>query len=207
MNQPQDETHLQPYRDAVSRFGPGFKATLWGSREAQHVRFDVMIDMVNFDQCTILDIGCGPGDFAQHLIDRKIAFARFIGIDAVPEVIEQAQARQLPDCEFHVSNVLADAAALTSYNADYAAISGTLNTMDDAMARSLITAALDASAQGVIYNFLSDRADAAWLEKDLGPARRFDTLNWLDWSLTQSPRVQFSQAYMDGHDATILIRH
>ena len=37
-------------------------------------------------------------------------------------------------------------------------------------------AAFDAAAQGVVFNFLSDRPHPRWKEKDLRPARRFDTV-------------------------------
>ena len=79
--------------------------------------------------------------------------------------------------------------------------------MDDEMARKLIEAALEASAQGVIFNFLSDRHHPKWADRDLGPSRRFDTKAWLDWALGKSSRVSFTQDYLDGHDATIMIRH
>jgi hypothetical protein len=59
----------------------------------------------------------------------------------------------------------------------------------------------------VVFNFLSDRVHPRWAEQDLGPARRFDTAAWLDWSLELSTCVSFTQDYLHGHDATILIRH
>jgi SAM-dependent methyltransferase len=202
-----DQQHLQPYRDAVEQFGPSFEATLWGTREAQHLRFDVMIDLADLRDCTVVDIGCGQGDFAAHLLQRDIEYAHFVGFDAMVPMIDAATKRQLPRSNFHACNILQQLDSLANLNADYITMSGTLNTMDDTTARQLVLSSFEASAQGVIFNFLSDRAAPEWLERDLGPARRFNTLNWLDWAMTLSPRVSFTQHYMDGHDATIMIRH
>lgn len=201
------DTYLDPYREAIRQHGPGFQATLWGSREAQVIRFDVMIDLAGFDGCTIADVGCGVGDFAARLIERKVGFARFVGFDAVAEMIEQAAARGLDRSQFQAADLLSDAAPLVEARPDYVCFSGTLNTMDDETARRLIRLAWDVAAQGVVFNFLSNRPAARWAERDLTPARRFDTLAWLDWALTLSSRVNFTQSYLDGHDATIMILH
>lgn len=205
-----DETHLEPYREAVKQQGteiPGFKAALWGSRETQLLRFDVMIELAGFEGCVILDVGCGTGDLAQHLHERGIEFARYIGLDAVPELVAAAKQRGLPRCEFHLQNVFESLPQLSEHAADFAVMSGTLNTMHEASARTLVQHAFESAAQGVVFNFLSDRPHPDWLERDLHPARRFNTVAWLDWTLNLTPKVTFTQDYLNGHDATILLRH
>lgn len=217
------DRYLQPYRDAIKRFGAGFQATLWASPEGQRTRFDVMIDLIGsdahgaacgaasselrrLDDSIVLDVGCGTGDFAQRLIERNVAFRRYIGVDAVHQMIDAARARRFDRCEFHSGDVLATPDLLTSGTPDFICISGTLNTMDEDTARRLVQAAFDSAAQGVAFNFLSNRPDEQWHDKDLGPARRFDTIRWLDWALHLTARVRFAQDYLDGHDATIVMR-
>ena len=207
MEEKNGEKYLKPYREAMQQFGPGFQATLWNSRESQVLRFDVMIDLAGFDDCVVLDAGCGPGDLAARLIERNVAFTRYVGIDAMAEMIETAQARQLARCEFRVADLLSVPAVLGDVEPDYVCISGTLNTMDEDAARRLVSAAFDAAAQGVIFNFLSDRPHSRFDGKDLTPASRFDTVRWIDWAMGRSSRVSFTQAYLDGHDATIMIQH
>jgi SAM-dependent methyltransferase len=203
----ESEHYLQPYLEAVRQHGAGFKATLWGSPEAQRLRFEVMVAFAGFDDCIVLDVGCGGGDFAAFLHEHHVPFRQFIGIDAMPEVIDQARSLDLPRCVFEVGDVLQQLDALSRWDADFIAMSGTLNTMDDEKARALVKAAFDAAHQGVVFNFLSDRAGPEWIKRDLRPARRFNTADWLHWSLTLSPRVSFTQDYFNGHDATIMIRH
>jgi SAM-dependent methyltransferase len=167
----------------------------------------VMIELAGFAECTILDVGCGRGDFAAHLLQRGVEFERFVGMDALDEMVDAAAARRLERCVFQTRDVLAEPQAMAEARADFICFSGTLNTMDEATARGLIGRAYRAAAQGVVFNFLSDRFHPRWADHDLGPARRFNTAAWLDWSLDLSTCVSFTQDYLDGHDATILIRH
>lgn len=200
-----DSSYLDPYRSAIKQHGPGFAATLWGSRSAQQLRFDVMIDLAGFKNCTIIDAGCGNGDFAARLLQRDIAYRKYIGIDAISEMITQANERELDRCTFLEADMVHDADVFNGYEADYVCFSGSLNTMDDELAMRLVRRAFDAAAQGVMFNFLSNRPHARWGDKDLTPARRFDTAQWLDWSMQQTSRVSFTQAYLDGHDATVMM--
>ncbi len=206
MGDPADKAYLQPYRDAVRRFGGGFETTLWNSREAQELRFDVMTGMADFAGRSILDVGCGEGDLAARLIERKVPFRSYVGLDAVPEMIAAAGARNLPRCTFAVADPVTDPHALPA-GADLVTLSGTLNTMDEATAERLVAACLAAAKAGVVFNFLSTRASTRWAGRDPSPARRFDPVRLLDFALGLSPRVSFTQAYLDGHDATMLIEH
>ncbi len=206
MDDPAEKAYLQPYAEAVKQFGATFESTLWHSREAQTLRFDVMLDLAGLDRARVLDLGCGPGDLAAHLLDRAVPFAGYIGIDALPEMIEAAAKRDLPGCRFMVGDAVADPGLLGTGEPDYVYISGTLNTMDDRTARTLVADAFAAARQGVVFNFLSSRPHPKIADRDTGPARRRDPVEWLDFSLGLSSRVAFTQAYLDGHDATILIR-
>ena len=207
---PSDE-FLRPYREAVDRHGPGFEATLWGSRDAQRLRFDVMIELAGFEECRLLDVGCGRGDFAAHLRERGVGFRSYVGLDALPEMVAAACEREIPRCTFRVADVIRSPGSLADGSGDdpldFVSISGTLNTMDDEHARGLVEAAYRIAAQGVVFNFLSDRPHPRWAGRDLTPARRFNVVGWLDWSLTLSSRVAMTQDYLSGHDATIMIRH
>ena len=202
-----DRPYLRPYLDAVDAHGAGFRATLWGSEEAQHLRFDVMLEMVPLDGTSIVDVGCGDGALAAHLTRRGIAFRAYTGLDAVEAMIERAQQDAPPHCRFVVADVVRDPGALAVPGADWMLFSGSLNTLDQSAAWTLIDHALAHAARGVIFNFLSDRCHPRWKEQVLAPARRFGTLAMIDQALSRSSRVRFRQDYMEGHDATIMIMH
>jgi SAM-dependent methyltransferase len=200
-----DKAYLQPYRDAVERFGAGFEATLWKNPEMQRLRFDVMIRLAGFAGSRVLDVGCGQGDFAARLLEQGIAFAGYVGVDALPEMIETARGRGLARCTFSCGDPVDDPAILAAARADLVAISGTLNTMDDRTAQRLVGNAFAAGGRGVVFNFLSGLRDPRWAGRDPSPARRYDPLQWIDFALGLSRRVTFTQGYLDGHDATIFV--
>ena len=206
MPAPAEAEYLEPYRRALERFGASFEATLWNSRDAQALRFDVMIGLAGFGEAVVLDAGCGQGDLAARLLERGVAFRRYIGVDALAEMVEAARKRSLGRCTFVCGDVVSDPGIMARHQPDYVCLSGTLNTMEAPVARRLVRAAFEAAASGVVFNFLSTRLDPRFKGGDLGPARRFDPLDWLAFALELSPRVSFTQAYLEGHDATVLIR-
>lgn len=200
---PPPSQYLDPYREALDRFGTTFDATLWRSRQTQTVRFGVLIEMVDLNGLRLLDAGCALGDLAVYLEQHDIHPSRFIGIDGLPEIIDKANARGIANAEFHAVDFVADSSVWATHDADVIFFSGSLNTFAEDQARDVIDAAYSAANTGLVFNFLSDRCDRSLLATDTGPASRFNTLAWLDWAFTKTPIVRFRQDYLRGHDATI----
>lgn len=203
----ENQDYLKPYREAVTAFGAGFEATLWTDPKTQQLRFDVMLDLLDFSGVKILDAGCGAGDFGARLIDRNIAFESYIGVDGIEDQIQAARKRNLEHCTFRMADFVHDTSVLSTGNPDVIVISGALNTMRERVARSVVQAGFDAAGHAILFNFLSDRYHPRFEDQSLGPARRFATHKWIKWALQQTPLVAFRQDYLDGHDATILMRH
>ncbi len=202
----QDDAYLQPYQEHQAAHGTGFGVTLWASRKSQELRFRVLAEMCFLPGKRILDAGCSRGDLAAYLIQREIAFERYIGIDGLPEVIDFAKGRNLPGCEFHVADFLRRPESLAIGQPQVIFISGSLNTMSDAQVAGVLEGAWRATQQVLVFNFLSDRHGRAATAQS-GPARRLDTMKLLDWALGKTSQVQFRQDYFThGHDATILMR-
>jgi cyclopropane fatty-acyl-phospholipid synthase-like methyltransferase len=81
----------------------------WGSRESQSTRFRVLSEVRGLrdaPQPTVLDVGCGLGDFLFYLRDTGVK-ATYTGIDLVAAMIESAKGR-FPDAELACANLLAD---------------------------------------------------------------------------------------------------
>ena len=147
--------YLRPYQKAVAAHGGTFDATLWRNKEGQILRFKMFCMLADFTNSSILDVGCGIGDFSEYLTVSGVAFDSYHGIDAMQEMIETA---------FSHAN------------------------------------------RGIACNFLSNQSGRDPKTEDLSPASRFDTLAWISKALQLSPKVQFSQSYLDGHDATLVIK-
>jgi len=177
---------------------------LWRSKEGQRLRFNCFTNEIDFTGKSILDVGCGIGDFGAFLIESKVDFKSYLGIDAMEAMIETAKERQLHLCEFKVGDAFASKSCLQQ--TDWSVFSGTLNAMSQEDAIELIRNSFETSTVGVAFNFLSDQCWRNVHSEDLTPASRFNTIELLHFAFSLTPLVSFNQTYLEGHDATILIR-
>ena len=196
--------YLKPYQEAVEEHGGNFEATLWRSKKGQELRFQAFTQEIDFSGTTILDIGCGIGAFAEHLLQADMQYDTYIGIDAMEEMITTANARTLARATFQVDDVLQNTSLISDF--DWAIFSGTLNAMNEDVAEELIKTTFQACKIGVAFNFLSDTSGRDPETEDLHPATRFNTISWLKTAFSLSPVVSFTQTYLHGHDGTIIIR-
>lgn len=202
------DDHVEPYRKALAEHGPSFEATLWTSRAKQAERFRIIADAHDLTGRTILDAGCGLGDLAAWLTDNSVTYGRYIGLEALPELVEAATARTLPEARFEVVDFVTDrgafAAAADRHGIDVIIFSGSLNTLEPDRARDVLDRAWPVAAEAVIFNFLSTAA--ARPSEDTGPARRFDPIDMFRWALGHTRRIALRQDYFDGHDATVVMK-
>lgn len=205
---PDQPDYLKPYARAIETHGPTFEATLWLNRQKQTDRFRVFTQMMNLAGRTIVDAGCGLGDLAAYLDLAGIHYARYLGLEAIPQMYDQARTRTLPRAHFFNTDFAQDEQCFDklakSEKFDVAVFSGSLNTFDEGDARAIVGRAFAALPPGgcVMFNFLSTRH---WKTHapDPYPARRFDPVKMVEFALGQTPLVVMRQDYMAGHDATV----
>jgi ubiquinone/menaquinone biosynthesis C-methylase UbiE len=65
----------------------------WKDQSDQWLRFLVLCRGVDLAGKSILDVGCGLGDFVSFLDERHVECLEYVGIDISPKLIEQASAR------------------------------------------------------------------------------------------------------------------
>ena len=200
------DDYLEPYRQSVRDNGAdSFDATLWASPRTQIKRFEIFESMLPMETLRVLDAGCSRGDMADYLLNSG-GFASYVGIDGVPEVIEHARTRALPGCLFVCGDFVAHPELLATGDPEVICISGSLNTMQPAMAMAVLDSAWKAAGKALLFNFLSDKCGPA-APAQTGPARRLDTMAILRWAFSRTPAVAFRQDYFrSGHDATVLMR-
>ncbi len=199
--------YLDPYRKAVDRFGPGFEATLWLSREKQTLRFAVIASMVDLTDRVVVDAGCALGDFAAYLGSEGIRTRAYVGLEGVPELVEEARGRGLPGARFELVDFVDRKDAFSDclpkgLAPEIVVFSGSLNTLEQERALEVLDRAWKACEEAVVFNFLSDSHRPPG-GPDPGPAKRFDPVEVLEWALKRTPRVILRQDYMCGHDATV----
>lgn len=102
MNLIEKATVLHYHRHRISQFQPGTVETLgWRGPESQRKRFEVLLRLGDFTGSTVLDAGCGYGDL-KGFLERHCGGFTYIGIDYMPEFIDEAKARygDRPDTYF-----------------------------------------------------------------------------------------------------------
>lgn len=92
------------HEELVAQRGEGWQA-FWGSRDSQRVRYEVLMAELPLHDATVLEVGCGFGDFIDHAAAQRVRPARYVGVDLSPRIVAAAQQRH-PDAEFAVLDVL-----------------------------------------------------------------------------------------------------
>lgn len=210
--------YLAPYVRVVETAGPCFEALLWRSRETQTERFRVIAETTELTGRVIADLGCGRADLPAWLAAQGIEHGRYFGLDAVAEMVEFSRERAgreaLVDCEFLAADFVTDETLFERLAGECGVecfvFSGSLNTMDQELAESVLARAWRTAARTggeLVFNFLSDRdGGPAAADDNEGPARRFSTLRMVRWALDRSSRVVLRHDYLQGQDATIGMR-
>lgn len=86
-------TVIHFHRHRIAEFGAdSVRALGWVSEASQASRFEAIAQSVDFNDSSVLDLGCGTGDLKAFL-DARFSGVSYLGIDQVPEFVAQARAR------------------------------------------------------------------------------------------------------------------
>ena len=86
------------YKEKFKKYGKDPKSLLWKNRGAAHQRFRQFWAEIDFNNKSVLDIGCGFGEFGNFLLKRYQG-VNYTGVDNVNEFIEVAK-KEVPDGKF-----------------------------------------------------------------------------------------------------------
>lgn len=200
-----DERHrsriIGRHRDSLKRYGYGPNALYWSSREIQEIRFRVLSEIGIKSGDSVLDVGCGFGDFLGWSLVQGMAID-YTGIDLSPDLLGVAIGRQ-PTAGFHCCDLI-DFCHMHIDSFDWVILSGALNEqLGDGgdYARRIITLMWSRSRKGVAFNLLDARhapTRACW---DLQSHEPASILDFVD-SLT--PNHCLVDGYLD-NDFTIYL--
>lgn len=97
---------LNHFNKKIEEHKKGAKALSWQSKDSQQVRFQVLSEIGDLKGKTILDVGCGFGDFHGFLVNKKkIKVKKYLGIDLNPLMILRAK-REYPSSRFEERDIL-----------------------------------------------------------------------------------------------------
>lgn len=89
------------FNSKFAKYGTNIKSLGWDNKKNQYIRFDIAIkDLKIKKNDTILDIGCGFGDFVEFLKIRKIKFKNYLGIDLNKNFVRLAKKKENKKIKF-----------------------------------------------------------------------------------------------------------
>jgi len=144
--------YLQPYTTAARRYAGGFGSLLWASPKTQRARFEALTRVENFQNRFLLDAGSGRSDFLDFLLSHQIVPSRYIGIEAVPELMAAARTK---DDRFIIQGDFVRNPGLMNVAPDTIVFSGSLNTLPPDTFYVTLSHAFRAARHDVVFNFLS----------------------------------------------------
>ncbi|MDQ6974748.1 MAG: methyltransferase domain-containing protein, partial [Mariprofundaceae bacterium] len=103
MNEKQRQRIVDKHKDSFTRFGYHPHALYWSARNIQEIRFKVLADIGIQAGDSILDVGCGFGDF-KSWSELQACPLRYTGLDVSPDILSEARSRH-PDTAFYEGDV------------------------------------------------------------------------------------------------------
>lgn len=98
-----DARNIDIYTDLAVRYGHDVRALDWASRDSQERRFRVLAGVGDLNGYSVLDVGCGLGDFAAWCARQSLA-VDYTGIDMTPRMVELAR-QSLPAQAFRAADL------------------------------------------------------------------------------------------------------
>lgn len=139
----------QFYLSALKKHGISAKGVNWISKQSQEKRFEILLSLLpSLEEKTIVDAGCGFGDFYNYLKTKHAMPRDYIGIDTVLEMCEHA-IKNTNATILH-KDILTD----TLPKANYYISSGALNILHPYESFVFIRNCFDASIEGFAFNIL-----------------------------------------------------
>lgn len=148
------------YAARLKEHGPSIKALASGIEERRNIRFGVLTDVGVQNGDTVLDVGCGLGDYGSYLKGRGID-VEYCGVDIVPELVNSALSMH-PDLDIRVRDIQTDPFPDASY--DFVVCSQVFNfnfgaDKNIALVRDMLSRMQKVSRKGVAVDFLTNYVD------------------------------------------------
>lgn len=121
-----DNLYIQKFHeDKIEKYGSESAQSLaWFSEEEQLKRFEILSQIGDLNDKSILDIGCGNGDLCYYLSQHFTNFS-YHGIDMIPAFLDNAieKNKDFPTITFYLGDFMQGTLPVV----DYVLVSGSLN--------------------------------------------------------------------------------
>lgn len=184
------------YSERFKDLGRNVRALGWGSDEQQRYRFEQVLRGTAIEGKSVLDIGCGFGDFLSYCLEADCKPKNYIGWDINPDLIAEAK-KQHPSSTFTVLNLEKQAKA--NPVADVGVMLGVLNfnfkdNYDNKNFTKMMIQKAFLSVSGcLVVDFLSIYRTADYPKEDV--VFYHDPSEMLAFALELTPNVKLQHNY------------
>ena len=195
---------VKRYSDRFYKLGKNVKTLGWGSTGQQEYRFEqTLSNGIEFDQKSVLDIGCGFGDYLHFLMrnfNQRDTLSSYSGYDLNPNLIQEAK-KNVPGglkVNFEVVDILKNKS--TTPIANIGVMLGVLNfNLKDqadnvAYSKQAITNAFSHVDETLIVDFLSTNLTSDYPKEDF--VFYHDPQEMLEFALTLTNNVKLVHDYL-----------
>lgn len=138
------------YTSAIEKHGISAQGVNWASKTNQTLRFKAILELLpaSLDTFTIVDAGCGFGDFYSYLKKKKLTPKKYIGIDSLIDMHSIASSNTGEEI------IIADICRDPLPSAEYYICSGALNVLTKFEMHQFIQNCYNYSSKAFIFNAL-----------------------------------------------------
>jgi SAM-dependent methyltransferase len=104
---PDKDIHIAHHQGLLVQLGEDVRALGYSSTESQQARYSAVSGIGSFDGKSVLDVGCGFGDFYGFLTQKGAQLKNYLGVDINPDMVAIAN-RRFPNASFEVKDILED---------------------------------------------------------------------------------------------------
>jgi trans-aconitate methyltransferase len=188
------------FNNRVKNFGASTQALQWKSRQSQRIRFDVIYNELLASCKSIVDIGCGCGDFYDFLLEKNDPLhVSYKGIDISAQMICAAQ-KAYPSGTFmclDINDILAN------HKPDTVIASGLFNLRlhnHQNHVYDTLSKLIQLADKQIIINFLSESKPK---QKDTDPFVYFNTQEIVNYFSEKVKSIKVINQYLD-NDTTLV---
>lgn len=141
------------YSQSIKEHGISAQGVRWNNKYSQYKRFEAITKRIKkeINTSTLLDVGCGFGEYCEYLKSNNKSPLQYTGIDCEQDMVNICQKR-FPTEDFFKIDVLKDEVP----NADYLICSGALNLMEYDEIDIFISKCYKQANKAFIFNALKD---------------------------------------------------
>jgi trans-aconitate methyltransferase len=184
MNDEDKRKLIESYNKSLETYG--YDPRSLQVKDRQELRYRILSEIGNLSDCSILDVGCGFGDFGEFLVKRGMK-VRYTGFDINPNLVRVGRQAH-PNARLEVRDIETDK---MDERFDWVFESGIFNNKisdNEAWVKNMLRKMFELCDKGVAANFMSSYVDFK-----------------MDYSHHASPEEIFS--YCKTLSRRVLLRH